>query len=969
MSLSLQAPMSLKSSASAEFGVASPFSGGGFSLKQLINDILCDVLESQLGGEKFARVQAIRRTSHAFRAAKDAPTAQASTAELHTLMDVELPEQLNIIRAFSYFSHFLNIAEDCEAKLLKEEEGGASAARGSIAHALSTLSAGGVGSSEVRKWLSSACISPVLTAHPTEVQRRSILDCEGEIGRLLLARWHSRSAGEQKTLDGRLRRLVLQLWQTAMLRLVKLKVSDEVNNALIFYQRTFLACVPKLVLELEAQLLDMDEAGGRGCPSPGAPSIGGACSTPAAPAPAAPPPRLPSTFLQIGSWIGGDRDGNPFVNAETLHYAVQRQAGLLFVHYLEELASVGESLSCSLRLASPTPAVLALADAAQGGQSQEATLPSWWAHIKDEPYRQAIKGIHARLAATASGLIPGFMPPKAPHQAMKPYPTLEDFKADLCTLRASLDTHGAGELAVDHLDPLLVALDTFGFHMAVMDVRQNSKVHEEVLGELLERCSSSSSKPYAELSEEERCALLLRELSSPRLLFSPYEAYSPRVRSELGVMQAIRELRARFGARVAPHYIISNCCSLSDLLEVAVLLKEAGLASGTGAAPFCALQIIPLFEDIATLHSGAGTMDAWFALPLVGAWMRASAPPPLLPVQEVMLGYSDSCKDGGYLASNWGLYAAQQSLVRVFEARGVTLRLFHGRGGSIGRGGGPSYDAILAQPAGAVGGGLRLTEQGEVIHQRYADAELGRQSLENLVAAALEGRLLRDHEGLGGTARGAAFCAAMEDLAARSFTAYRALVYGTPEFYPYFVAATPLSEIAALNIGSRPAARTANARIEDLRAIPWVFSWAQTRVMLPGWYGFGSAVEGWLGGHPGGRGAGLALLQDMARAWPFFKTVLSNASMLLAKTDMGIARAYAALVPDERVREVVFSAIAGEHKRTIGAILEIKQQGSLLEDQPELKASIKTRFPYLVRKGVACVRSYMRAYLPPAFFF
>jgi phosphoenolpyruvate carboxylase len=523
--------------------------------------------------------------------------------------------------------------------------------------------------------------------------------------------------------------------------------------------------------------------------------------------------------------------------------------------------------------------------------------------------------------------------------------------------RQSLDSHGAGALAADHLDPLIVAVDAFGFHLAVMDVRQNSKVHEEVLGELLQRSGAlpAGSAGYEALDEAARCALLQRELASPRLLYSPFLAYSERVRSELGVLQAIRDVHARFGARTLPHYVISNCCSLSDLLEVAVLLKEAGLACGAGEAPFLSLQIIPLFEDIATLHSGAATMGEWFSLPLVQAWLKGRAGGGEPPVQEVMLGYSDSCKDGGYLASNWGLYAAQRSLVAVFAAHGVTLRLFHGRGGSIGRGGGPSYHAILAQPQGAIGGGLRLTEQGEVIHQRYANAELGKQSLENLIAAALEGRLL-DHERLNG--RGSAYFGAMEALAARSFTAYRALVYGTPEFYPYFVAATPLGEIALLNIGSRPAARTAHARVEDLRAIPWVFSWAQCRVMLPGWFGFGSAVEGWLaeaeaGGAPGGRAGALALLQEMARNWPFFRTVLSNASMLLAKTDLGIARAYSELVADARVREVVFSAIAAEHARTIAAILEIKQVGSLLEDQPELAASISTRFAYLVRGRAA----------------
>ena len=653
-----------------------------------------------------------------------------------------------------------------------------------------------------------------------------------------------------------------------------------------------------------------------------------------------------------------------------------RQAGVLFDHYLEAVHQLGETLSCSLRLVTPTPALLQLADAAHGPEGGSSELPSWWAHIKDEPYRQALKGVYARLAATATALAGSPPPARKPHRELPPYTVPAQLREDLLTVRASLATHGASLLGEGHLEPLLRAVETFGFHMSVMDVRQNSKVHEETLRELL--AAAGACEDYLALDEPARVALLLRELQSPRLLHVPHLAYSDRVNTELGVVRAIKDLHGRFGAAVAPHYIISNCCSVSDMLEVAVLLKEGGLCSG--AAPRLDMQIIPLFEDIATLHGGADTMAQFFALPLVDAWLNKRG-----RMQEVMLGYSDSCKvrpplpappphfflpqraietallslplspppphthphpaqDGGYLASNWALYHSQRALVSTFATHGVTLRLFHGRGGTIGRGGGPSYDAILAQPAGAIGAGLRLTEQGEIISQKYADPALGQRSLEHLVAAALEARLL-DHEALG--ERAAPYFAAMADLAARSQAAYRGLVYDTPEFLPYFRAATPISEIAQLNIGSRPAARTASARIEDLRAIPWVFSWAQTRVMLPGWFGFGSAVEGWLGAHPGGRAGGLALLQDMAVAWPFFRTVLSNAAMLLAKTDLSIASRYSSLVPDARVRDVVFGAICAEHKVTVGALLAIKRQDSLLQDQPALAASIRTRYAYL----------------------
>jgi len=538
---------------------------------------------------------------------------------------------------------------------------------------------------------------------------------------------------------------------------------------------------------------------------------------------------------------------------------------------------------------------------------------------------------------------------------MPPYSSPAEFSADLEILEASLATHGASELAIDHLHPLRLAVNTFGFHLAVMDVRQNSKVHEEVVGELLS-CAGVTIL-YSGLNEEERVELLLKELSSPRPLVSPHARYSELTKKELGVLRAIADAHARFGPRSLPQYVISNCCTLSDMLEVAILLKEVGLCRPNGLD----CQIVPLFEDIATLHSGADTMDKWFSLPQVakGGWLpvgganaggggAAGSPPPPPPpprVQEVMLGYSDSCKDGGYLASNWGLYHAQRALTETFSRHGVVLRLFHGRGGSIGRGGGPSYDAILAQPEGAVGGGFRLTEQGEIIHQKYNDPVLGKISLENLVAASLEARLV--NHSLGPT-RGEVFFAAMEDLSARSFKAYRSLVYETPQFHPYFHAATPISEIAQLNIGSRPAARAGSAKIEDLRAIPWVFSWAQSRVMLPGWYGFGTAVEGWLA-DAADPGAALDLLREMSRTWPFFKTVLSNASMLLAKTDLRIASRYSELVTDEAVRRVVFNAIAEEHGRTVGVILKIKEVPSLLADQPSLEKSIRLRYAYLVR--------------------
>lgn len=884
-------------------------------------NLLGKVLHAQLGDAGFARIEAIRTTSHAFHEAPVHSAEEAAHArDLDVLLNVELPVALDVIRAFSYYSQLLNIAEDVPIA-----RSGAPSGRGSIDGALKTLSSKGVTSAAVREWLSSACVSPVLTAHPTEVQRKSILEVERDIGRALLARERlSADDSSAAELDARLFRLVLRLWQTAMLRLTKLTVADEVNNALNFYARTFVHAVPAVYAHLESALLAMPDGISRG----------------AGAAPTALPLSLPP-FLTVGSWIGGDRDGNPFVNADTLQYAVGKQSSVAFDYYLNAVAALDEELSCSLRLVTPSPELLALAK--EAGDAPGASSLSYWSHILDEPYRMALKGVYSRLAATASA-VAGMEPVRRPHAVMTRYLAPDDFAADLRIVRNSLEMHGASVLAAERLDSLLLAVAAFGFHLAVMDVRQNSKVHENVLTEVFAAAGVTSN--YSSLEEDEKIKLLIGELQSPRMLVSPHGTYSALAKVELGVVAAIADVHRRFGPRAVPQYVISNCVSVSDMLEVAILLKEGGLACGSPKSatnprgPFLALQIVPLFEDIASLHSGAKTMTDIFSIPLFREWVAQRG-----GLQEVMLGYSDSCKDGGYVASNWALYSAQCALVKAFDVAGVSLRLFHGRGGTIGRGGGPSYDAILAQPAGAIGAGLRLTEQGEIISQKYAEPALGRRSLEGLVAAALEARL-SDPESIGD--RSAVFFSVMNDLSARSMAAYRTLVYETPEFLPYFRAATPISEIAQLNIGSRPAARTSSVTIENLRAIPWVFSWAQSRVMLPGWYGLGSAVEGFLSAtREGGRQASLTLLREMASSWPFFRTVLSNAAMLLAKTDLGIAARYAALVSDDTVRNTVFGAIEREHKLTVAVILEVRGHTTLLQDQPVLSQSISSRFPYI----------------------
>ncbi|HEY8069256.1 MAG TPA: phosphoenolpyruvate carboxylase [Burkholderiales bacterium] len=847
--------------------------------------VLGQVLRDQAGVEGYERIERIRQEAVRFRRAERAE-AQAARAGLEAQLNALAPDQtLDVVRAFSYFLHLLNVAEDRQTNRLALEREDAAPEPGSFDFALARVRAGGAAEAELDEWLSRAMVVPVLTAHPTEVQRQSILGCERDIAAALSELESDRlPAGERTRIEARLHARVLTLWQTAMIRLSRLRVIDEIENALSFYRLTFLTEIPRLYEEMESAL------GGRPLP----------------------------ILLRMGSWIGGDRDGNPFVTAEVLREAVKRQARTAFAYYLEEAHALGAELSLSLRLVEPAPALLRLALAARD--------PS--PHRQDEPYRQALSGIYSRLAATASARA-SFVPPREPHRAVEPYPDEAALAADLQVIADSLAGHGASQLAAVRLKPLQRALGVFGFHLAAIDLRQNAEVHEAVVAELFAAVGVESD--YLALDEAARVALLGRELATPRPLVSLHLAYGEKTQSELAILRAAAEIHALYGPAALPHYVISKAASVSDLLEVALLLKEVGLFT---LEKGLAMDIVPLFETIADLENARDVMHAAFALPAYRKWVAGRG-----DIQEVMLGYSDSNKDGGYLTANWALHKAERVLVEVHRNAGVRLRLFHGRGGTVGRGGGPAYDAIRAQPRGAVDGAIRLTEQGEIIGSKYADRDVGRRNLETLVAATLEASFA----GAATSEQDKRFDPVMESLSERSYAAYRALVYETPGFADYFRASTPVAEIADLNIGSRPASRTASQRIEDLRAIPWVFSWSLCRLMLPGWYGFGTAIETWCAERPDG----MQMLCDMYREWLFFRTVISNMEMVLAKSDLAIASRYADLVPDAKLRETVFGRIRDEWQRTERAVQSITGQESLLADNPALARSIRDRLPYL----------------------
>ncbi len=851
---------------------------------RLLGRILGDTVRDQEGADVFDLVERIRQTSIRFHRDED----RLARRELETILDsMSISETVRIVRAFSYFSHLANIAEDQNnIRRMRARPSGIFA--DTLAHAR----AAGFSAADLRSFFKGALVSPVLTAHPTEVRRKSTIDREMEVAALLDRRERVQLTAEEiEAGEEQLRREVETLWQTNLLRRTKLTVLDEVANGLSFYDYSFLHEVPRLHCALEDRLDREDDD---------------------------PDPGELASFLKMGSWIGGDRDGNAFVTADIMRGTLRLQSSRVLNYYLEELHVLGSELSLAAHLADISEELRALA------QRSPDTSP----HRKGEPYRLAVSGIYARLTATAAKLDVEIT--RKPVGEAAPYASVQEFKADLDVLDRSLVANNSRVIARGRLRLLRRAVDCFGFHLARLDMRQNSAVHERTVAELIDAATPGMS--YLALSEDARIALLSNELRNARPLTSSFVKYSEETLGELAVFHAAVEAHAKFGADVISQCIISMCQGMSDMLEVALLLKEAGLVDPSGRS---AINIVPLFETIEDLQASSGIMDRMLALHDYRKLVDSRG-----AVQEVMLGYSDSNKDGGFVTSGWELYKAEIGLVGVFERHGVRLRLFHGRGGSVGRGGGPSYDAIIAQPGGAVNGQIRITEQGEIISSKYSNAEVGRNNLEILAAATLEASLLQPKQ----SAPRREYLEAMEELSALAFKAYRGLVYETEGFADYFWASTVITEIATLNIGSRPASRKKTRAIEDLRAIPWVFSWAQCRLMLPGWYGFGSAVEAWIAQHPD---QGMPFLKEIYRDWPFFRMLLSNMDMVLAKSSIAIASRYAELVPDESLRENIFGRIRREWHSSIEALLDIMGQDRLLQGNPLLERSIRNRFPYL----------------------
>ena len=727
-------------------------------------------------------------------------------------------------------------------------------------------------------------VVPVLTAHPTQVQRKTVLDLTEKLHSLLRKHRDVKNGliNERKWKNA-IQKHIEILTQSDIIREKKLKVANEITNVLEYYNLSFIKAIAKIMTEykllLEENNIELKN----------------------------------ETPITMGMWIGGDRDGNPFVTAETLNLSAMKQCELITTYYIEKLNSLYRTFSMSSHVTKGSKELEDLAN-----RSRDTSE-----YREKELYRRALSYIKDKLENTREYLLQD-------KEVEDKYLTADEFIADLTIIEKSLLENKGEILVTGEFEELLNVVKIFGFYLASIDMRQDSSVYEASVAELLS--SANIEKDYSSLSEEEKCELLLKQLKEdPRpLSINDENKQSEELRKELAIFRTARKLKDKLGDNVIKQNIISHTTSVSDLLELAIMLKEVGLVG----SDFARLQLVPLFETIEDLENSYEVMDKYLSLDIVKKWVSDNR-----SYQEIMLGYSDSNKDGGYLSSGWSLYKAQQELSSLGEKHNIKVTFFHGRGGTVGRGGGPSYDAIISQPLGSVQDRIRLTEQGEIIAAKYGNSDAAYYNLEALFSAVIQ-RMNADK--INTDIRDIPeIQVIMDEIVEDSYNKYRELVFENPNFYNYFFEATPIKEISSLNIGSRPASRKKITDIGGLRAIPWVFSWSQSRIMLPGWYGVGTAFSNFINKDKGN----IEKLRKMYKEWPFFTSLLSNVDMVMSKSDMDIAKEYANLCKEEETKKV-YEEILREWNLTKQVVLEISEHKEFLEDNTYLTRSLENRLQY-----------------------
>jgi phosphoenolpyruvate carboxylase len=859
----------------------------------LLGNLLGQTLVEQEGREVFELVEEIRGLAKAHRAG-DAAAGERLAARVAAL---PLPYARSVVKAFAAYFQLVNLAEEHErVRILRERARKAAQSDAPIGETLAAaareMRERGLSAGEVRALVANLFIMPVFTAHPTEAKRRTVLAKLGRMAEILEAMdFHSPTPAESSRAIEQLREEIVALWQTEETRSQRPTVAEEVRNGLYHFESTLFDLAPEIREGLR-RALDAEYPGER-------------VEVPA--------------FLRFGSWIGGDRDGNPFVTPQVTEETLREHkltALRLYMRGLERLhghLSMAEALGITRELAESIAADVALFpdEAARAAERYPA-----------QPYRQKLAYVYRKLQATLQA---ASRPWRSDHRPQSgTYVSGGALLADLRLVQDSLRAHRGERLADGRLAALVSQVEIFGFHLAILDIRQHSERHASALAEVFGRYGFAGD--YAGWVEEKKETLLSAELASARPLTPAHLDFGEATNETLEVFRVIRRAHERVGEQAIDSYVVSMTRGASDLLAVLLLAKDAGVAD--------ALDMVPLFETIEDLRAAPAIMERLFASPAYAAHVAARG-----RTQPIMIGYSDSNKDGGYLTANWELHLAQRALARVCDAHGVRLTLFHGRGGSAGRGGGPANRAIRAQPPESVRGRIKLTEQGETITDRYANPELARRHLEQLTHAVLLTMLRPAQEE---SARVQARDEILHELSRLALDAYRQLVHDSPSCLRYFHAATPIDEIAHLNIGSRPARRRASGTIDDLRAIPWVFAWTQSRVNLPGWYGLGSALGAWAGADA----ARWQRLSALHREWPFFRATIDNAQMSMRKADLLIAGLYASLA-DAATRDAVLPLLRAEFERSEGAILRLTGQRDLLDNEPWLQRAIRVRNPYI----------------------